>query len=397
MNKAVLASLLLLGCTDETTVTADVEEFDIINGDAIPASQLPFVGMVRITLPNGIGTCSGSLLSDRVVLTAAHCLPDNVDWTKLTFTTAASLTGATHVPVVDGRMQFFFKKGVDPVMQKGDIALLKLATPLPQSEYPALISDPLALVPCILGGPCHALTIAGYGMNSNTGGHTIKRSGSVAFYAWATADENFSSAPDNFQAVFPRQDTIAQQLCQGDSGGPAFVRDTSGKAVLTGVAHAVYYDPADGTCSVNNLGVYSSVHPYRDWIIAKHRELAGLFGDLNRDNTLDTLDLDAFGIGLRKGTFDPTYDIDNDGDVDRTDGDRMVFDRVRILYGDINGDGYVEGGDFLTWQRHVGKTTGKWTDADMNFDGKTDSADLNVWKANYGKRFVNVEPSTVSR
>ena len=40
---------------------------------------------------------------------------------------------------------------------------------------------------------------------------------------------------------------------------------------------------------------------------------------------------------------------------------------MKILYGDIDGDGIVDGDDFL-----------------MTFDGKTDGADMQVWKQNFG-------------
>jgi hypothetical protein len=387
MKTAVLALALAIpitACTDEEPPVVEQDDFDIINGDPIPASQLPFVGMVRIGT-NGL--CSGSLLNERVVLTAAHCVP--TDGTPLYFTRSATMAGAVWTPVVDMRVQYFwFTNG--NVLEKGDIALLRLASPVPSPQYPTLIPDPSALIPCRNNTQCHALTIVGYGENGVDVGYGIKRTGQVAFYSWAQAGSGLrTNTPNDFQEVVPITG-LNEQLCRGDSGGPAFVLSSTGAPLLTGVAHA------GGTCVPNNgiSGVYSSVHIYRDWILAKTRELTGVFGDLNQDGLLTTLDLDAFGIGYRAGAYNPIYDIDNDGDVDHSDGDRMVFDRVNILYGDIDGNGRTDGSDFLLWQRLFGKTTGKWTDGDMNFDGKTDGADLNIWKQNYGANASEIAAST---
>jgi beta-glucanase (GH16 family) len=49
---------------------------------------------------------------------------------------------------------------------------------------------------------------------------------------------------------------------------------------------------------------------------------------------------------------------------------------------DANGDGSVDGSDFLIWQRSVGKPDAAGpADGDFNFDGVVDEVDLDVWKA----------------
>ncbi|MBX3424040.1 MAG: hypothetical protein KF688_00030 [Pirellulales bacterium] len=50
--------------------------------------------------------------------------------------------------------------------------------------------------------------------------------------------------------------------------------------------------------------------------------------------------------------------------------------------GDMNGDGMVDGGDFLAWQRAVGLPNGNSGDADG--DGIATPIDLAIWNANYG-------------
>jgi hypothetical protein len=52
---------------------------------------------------------------------------------------------------------------------------------------------------------------------------------------------------------------------------------------------------------------------------------------------------------------------------------------------DFDGDGDVDGRDFLTWQRGFGITSGaSLTQGDANGDGAVDAADLEFWSSQYG-------------
>jgi len=51
---------------------------------------------------------------------------------------------------------------------------------------------------------------------------------------------------------------------------------------------------------------------------------------------------------------------------------------------DFNSDGYVDGFDFLAWQRGFGLTGATKSDGDANGDGHVDSDDLAVWEQQFG-------------
>jgi hypothetical protein len=53
-------------------------------------------------------------------------------------------------------------------------------------------------------------------------------------------------------------------------------------------------------------------------------------------------------------------------------------------FGDYNGDGNVDGPDFLVWQRTVGNT-GDSLAADGNGDGVVDAEDLTIWRETFGQ------------
>ncbi|MEM8947310.1 MAG: choice-of-anchor Q domain-containing protein [Planctomycetota bacterium] len=103
------------------------------------------------------------------------------------------------------------------------------------------------------------------------------------------------------------------------------------------------------------------------------------------------------------------------GDVPEFDqrgaGFTRVFSSVRIDAGaiesafgpltplvagpDFDGDGDVDGSDFLAWQRGFGTTTGAMTaDGDANSDGAVDGLDFGIWSMEYGTS--GDEPSGVA-
>lgn len=66
------------------------------------------------------------------------------------------------------------------------------------------------------------------------------------------------------------------------------------------------------------------------------------------------------------------------------------------LAGDFNGDGVVDGSDFLAWQRGYGTQTGATpANGDADADGDVDAGDLGVWKDSFGdgaNGTANLEP-----
>jgi hypothetical protein len=69
-----------------------------------------------------------------------------------------------------------------------------------------------------------------------------------------------------------------------------------------------------------------------------------------------------------------------------------LMDRVLDFFGvdsappraDFDGDGIVDGHDFLAWQRGFGKTGPTLADGDANGDGAVDGGDLSLWQEQYG-------------
>ncbi|HMO83512.1 MAG TPA: dockerin type I domain-containing protein, partial [Lacipirellulaceae bacterium] len=78
-----------------------------------------------------------------------------------------------------------------------------------------------------------------------------------------------------------------------------------------------------------------------------------------------------------------------------TDGNRSALgiDNISITArvessvesADFNGDGFVDGLDFLTWQRGLGTVNASPADGDANGDGQVNGADLVIWQNQFGQ------------
>ena len=69
-----------------------------------------------------------------------------------------------------------------------------------------------------------------------------------------------------------------------------------------------------------------------------------------------------------------------------------IMDRVLNFFGvtnavptaDFDGDGDVDGRDFLAWQRGFGASSPTLSDGDANGDAMVDGNDLEIWQSQYG-------------
>jgi len=80
------------------------------------------------------------------------------------------------------------------------------------------------------------------------------------------------------------------------------------------------------------------------------------------------------------GTEETFFDIGADYGL-------ALFDVLVIDNADFDGDGFVNGNDFLVWQRGVGTGT-SLVDGDANGDGAVDAADLAIWEVQFGSPAV---------
>lgn len=83
--------------------------------------------------------------------------------------------------------------------------------------------------------------------------------------------------------------------------------------------------------------------------------------------------------------FDPAFDFDGNGELDRRDIDawlsfagEVLIDQT-FLFGDVNLDGIVDARDPEVIQENLFREDTAWTTGDMNVDVVTDVADFDLW------------------
>ena len=185
---------------------------------ALVTNEYPAV--VKVILPRGQGLCSGTFISRRAVLTAAHCTQASGTYTVITsfgtFTTA-------------NRVNF----GPGIVDDPNDISILFFTQDIAdesEGQVASLGSD-------VRRGD--TLRLIGYGCNDldKRTGSGVKRTGTNMVYEvndyieFVTPQSNLGGS----RGILGPENRAGS--CFGDSGGPA-VQTRSGSMILVGVAHA---------------------------------------------------------------------------------------------------------------------------------------------------------------
>jgi hypothetical protein len=226
----------------------------IVVGGGLPAGN---ISRAVVTIIGSRGSfCTGSLIAQDLVLTAAHCVLPGAEYKVI-------LPGETPPRLRDVRRTAshpqFNVAAILAHRASADVALLQLAEPLPASKAPAPLGAPM--IPIEVGS---RLTIAGVGVTRRGDG---KSGGAIR-----AADLAVTGKPGSLQIRLadPLTSNLREGLgaCTGDSGAPAFQMQ-NGRAVIVGVVSW-----STGPNNADGCGGLTGVTPltlYRDWILRTAR------------------------------------------------------------------------------------------------------------------------------
>ena len=170
----------------------------------------------------GLGACSGTLVTPRHILTAAHCLDEGVGIVRVWLGSGPQIDTTTFIHYPGYR---FNQSGFD-------VGIVVMAEDLPRTPVPILTSRD--------GRGGETAIIIGWGRDQNNSSHTL-RAGSTTI----------SGVRDGFlETLFAPP---SSSVCQGDSGGPILLQE-GGAWTIGGITSAT----SDSVCNTGT-NFYQSV------------------------------------------------------------------------------------------------------------------------------------------
>jgi secreted trypsin-like serine protease len=227
-------------------------------GGAPPAAD--GTGRSVVMVLGSYGTaCTATAIARDVLLTAAHCVQPGADY-KLVASDPGQEPVLKDISRIERDPQFELKKLFAHVAT-ADVALLKLAEPLPAKIPPVPLAD--SAQPVV---PGDAFVVAGYGVTVRGDGRT----GGIVRAATLVATGQPGGLQIRLYDPRTKGDSAGLGACAGDSGAPVF-RDSNGTLAIIGVVSWSTGPKLSGGCG-GLTGVTPLVH-YRAWIVDTARAL----------------------------------------------------------------------------------------------------------------------------
>ncbi len=219
-----------------------------------------------------VSLCTGTLIGNDMILTAAHCVDSGIESTRAErlFVIFGNDPMCTLTKREASNARMASKVIIHPEWASGkaggvDLALIKLSTPAPDNAVRLAVTTDLPSL-----SDDRVVYGAGYGRTTDYS----DAEGEAPFLRIAKIKPQNKSPnlgimnnPSSRKLIFDQSG--GEALCKGDSGGPAIILD-GGQLKVMGVASYVY-DPNKSTCK--SLVVHTSVSYYRDWLSETYDQL----------------------------------------------------------------------------------------------------------------------------
>lgn len=252
----IMTGLALSACSPKTKDSSILTSGDgIIGGTLVQDTDKIQESIVAVYDAFEGQICTGSLLPNNIVLTAAHCVGLFTEDMYVFFGTQITETSERR-RVDKVEVSQYWETRRNEELNTGDIAMIHFMGEVPAGYKPTTFLSNKRLIKA--GAE---VVLAGYGIsNGKTGdGVGILRTTKVKI-----ADPNYSTSE------LLLDQTQGTGACHGDSGGPAYL-EMNGKLLLVGITSRGVKDEAND-CS--QFSAFTSTLYYKSWINRMAKKLS---------------------------------------------------------------------------------------------------------------------------
>jgi trypsin len=227
-------------------------------GGAPPAPAEVGHSIVMI-LGSAATACTATAIARDLLLTAAHCVQPGAAY-KLLGSEPGQPPILKAIVRIERHPQFDIKRLFNH-LATADVALIKLAEPLPAGISPAVLAAGGETV-----GVGEPLVVAGYGVTVRGDGRT----GGTARAATLVVTGQPGSLQIRLFDPMTKGSSAGLGACAGDSGAPAFRVSSAGSAIIGVVSWSTGPNLTDGCGGLTGV---TPLARYRGWIIDAARKL----------------------------------------------------------------------------------------------------------------------------